>query len=88
MFDTQFFLFIFSQSEFYSKSSVYFVRRQYDMTEKIRIVPDLAKQKKDFFYHKKMGIFSRPSAGKRGENVNPKPDYSTEPNLLLYFQKN
>lgn len=67
MFDTQFFLFIFSQSEFYSKSSVYFVRRQYDMTEKIRIVPDLAKQKNYFFIIKKMGIFSRPSAGKRGK---------------------
>lgn len=67
MFDTQFFLFIFSQSEFYSKSSVYFVRRQYDMTEKIRIVPDLAKQKNYFFIIKKWEYFLDHQRGREGK---------------------
>lgn len=67
MFDTQFFLFIFSQSEFYSKSSVYFVRRQYDMTEKIRIVPDLAKQKNYFFTIKKWEYFLDHQRGREGK---------------------
>lgn len=58
------------------------------MTEKIRIVPDLAKQKNYFFIIKKWEYFLDHQQGREGENVNPKPDYSTEPNLLLYFQKN
>lgn len=44
-----------------------FVRRQYDMTEKIRIVPDLAKQKNDFFYHKKWEYFLDHQRGREGK---------------------
>lgn len=49
--------FFLSQNFIVKVQFMIFVRRQYDMTEKIRIVPDLAKQKNDFFIIKNGNIF-------------------------------